>query len=284
MHRRLGRPDAAIADYEAAIRLSPPYPEPHYNLADLALERGDTATSRSPTSTGSSISNPTFVDAYVTRAGIHHELGDADGRRRRRRRPGPRPGPRRAALPGRCPRPRRAATWAPPAPAFDAAIEAEPDAAAAWANRAVLGLPVRRPARPRRRPPGRARPRGHAPTCASTGRSPTSRSIGSTDAIADYDTRCATTTSTSTPIEAGRQRCLAALAHWSPQAGAGYRPPVRQVSPAAHTFELRILTRARTPRPRSRRRRSRRAPRPAGARTPRRRRWRRRRVRTATHR
>ena len=38
---RLGAVDAAIDDYLAAIRLSPPYPEPHYNLADAALERGD---------------------------------------------------------------------------------------------------------------------------------------------------------------------------------------------------------------------------------------------------
>ena len=42
IHRRAGNVQAALEDYAAAMRLSPPYLEPWYNRADLFLEVGDT--------------------------------------------------------------------------------------------------------------------------------------------------------------------------------------------------------------------------------------------------
>jgi tetratricopeptide (TPR) repeat protein len=211
LHRRLGHPDAAIADYEAAIRLSPPYPEPHYNLADLALERGDAATALVHLDRVIEL-EPTFVDAYLTRAGIladvgqaelahadidaglalvpdHPELlclagvnalerGDLDVARR----------------------------------AFDAAIAAEPALASAWANRAVLAFQSGDP-------DAAADDLSAALALEDTADLRTNRAITYesldrfTDALADYEHALGDPNADVDTVEAGRQRCLTALAH-----------------------------------------------------------------------
>jgi tetratricopeptide (TPR) repeat protein len=211
LHRRLGHPDAAIADYEAAIRLSPPYPEPHYNLADLALERGDAATALVHLDRVIEL-EPTFVDAYLTRAGILADVGQAElahadidaGL---------------ALVPDHPELLCQAGVNAlergdleVARRAFDAAIAAEPALASAWANRAVLAFQSGDP-------DAAADDLSAALALEDTADLRTNRAITYesldrfTDALADYEHARGDPNADVDTVEAGRQRCLTALAH-----------------------------------------------------------------------
>jgi tetratricopeptide (TPR) repeat protein len=209
LHRRLGDADAAAADYEAAIRLSPPYPEPHYNLADLALERGDLPTALAHLDRVIDL-EPTFVDAYIARAGIHDHLGHPDLARADIEAglthvPDD---PQLLCLAGVAAL--RQGDLAAARNAFDAAIDADPALTSAWANRAVLAFES-----------------GDAASAAADlsaaldledtadlriNRAITYESLERfADALVDYEHARRDGDVDIDTVEAGRQRCLAAL-------------------------------------------------------------------------
>ena len=210
VHRPLGDADSAAADYEAAIRLSPPYPEPHYNLADLALERGDVATALDHLDRVIEL-EPIFVDAYLARASIRDELGQSDLARA-----DVEAGlaiepdhPELLCLAGVVALNRGELTIA--REAFDAAIAADPDLTAAWANRAVLAFESGDRV-------AAADDLSAAIALEDTAdlranRAMTYESLERfDDALADYDHALTDAGVDLDTIEAGRQRCLAALA------------------------------------------------------------------------
>lgn len=137
VQRKLGRTDAALADYAEAIRLSPPYPEPHYNRAELLLELGRTDAALADLGYVIEL-DPGFVDAYVNRAAALIELGELDAARRDVR-AGLALDPAQPHLHSL----RAMIAWqdgdfATAHAAFQAAIESDPTLVAAWSNRAVL--------------------------------------------------------------------------------------------------------------------------------------------------
>jgi Tfp pilus assembly protein PilF len=193
----------------AAIELSPPYPEPHYNLADLALERADTATALTHLNRVNEL-EPTFVDAYLARASIHDDLGQSDLARADI-------GAGLVLVPNNpellCLAGVNALHRDDPAFArgcFDAAIEANPELSSAWANRAVLAFQS-----------GDLAAAAHDLSAAldledsadlRTNRAITYEALDRfDDALADYEHALLDPDVDIDAVEAGRQRCLAAL-------------------------------------------------------------------------
>ena len=212
LHRRGGDVDAAVADYEAAIRWSPPYPEPHYNLGDVLLERGEREAALAHFERVVEL-EPTFVDAYLAQAGIRQELGQNDlARDAVHAGLAVEPGhPELLCLAGVLAL--DDGDRAEARRAFDAAIDSAPELAAAWANRAILAFASGDFA-------GAADDLSAALSIEETADLRTNRAIiyeslgRYEDALVDYDRAGDEPDADLDTIEAGRQRCLAAL---SPQ-------------------------------------------------------------------
>jgi tetratricopeptide (TPR) repeat protein len=133
----LGRMDDALADYETAMRVSPPLPEAYYNRAELRLATGDLEQARADLDHVLEL-DPGYLDAYVNRAGILEIQGDHDAARRDVV-AGLAIDPGNAHLHGVLGQLETAAgRFAEARAAFDAALEADPQLASAWANRATL--------------------------------------------------------------------------------------------------------------------------------------------------
>ncbi|HKB29723.1 MAG TPA: tetratricopeptide repeat protein [Streptosporangiaceae bacterium] len=136
----LGRDDEALAAYGEAERLSLPFPELHYNRADLLAAGGDEEAALADLGRALELDPDSLVDAYVNRAGILAARGDRaaawlDVRAGLARDPDH---PYLLCILGQLEAAggRVAAARA----AFDAAVAALPDLAAAWASRAALQL------------------------------------------------------------------------------------------------------------------------------------------------
>ncbi|GII33658.1 tetratricopeptide repeat protein [Planotetraspora mira] len=133
----LGRPDDALADYETAMRVSPPLPEAYYNRAELRLAAGDLESARADLDHVLEL-DPGYLNAYVNRAGILEMLGEHDAAREDVA-AGLALDPGNAHLHGVLGQLETAAgRFADAGKAFDAAVEADPGLASAWANRAIL--------------------------------------------------------------------------------------------------------------------------------------------------
>ncbi|WP_084964741.1 tetratricopeptide repeat protein [Thermoactinospora rubra] len=134
---RLGRYEEALADYETAIRLSPPLPEAYYNRAQARLALGETAAALADLGRVIEL-DPEYVDAYVNRAGLLAGL-ERDEEARRDVEAGlalAPANPHLLAVLGQLET--AAGRFAAAREAFDRAIAAAPELAAAWANRGIL--------------------------------------------------------------------------------------------------------------------------------------------------
>jgi tetratricopeptide (TPR) repeat protein len=139
-HRRAGRTDEALADYDRAIARNPP-PEAYYNRAGLLSELGREQEALADYDTVVDL-DPDHVDTLVNRAGIRYDRGEFD-RARRDVEHGLTVDAGNARLlctlglldmaDGRTEAARRALTRA---------IERDATLAAAWANRAVLAFEI----------------------------------------------------------------------------------------------------------------------------------------------
>lgn len=137
--RRLGRDDEALAEYETAMRLSPPFPELYYNRADLLAARGDVDGALADFRYVLEI-DPDYVDAHVNLAGLLVEADRAvEAAQVVAAGLAVQPGhPYLLSLLGRL----EADTGRYDAAraALDAAVDADPQCAQAWATRAVLAF------------------------------------------------------------------------------------------------------------------------------------------------
>ncbi|SEN44364.1 Tetratricopeptide repeat-containing protein [Actinacidiphila rubida] len=142
--RAAGRYDAALEDYAEAIRLSPPFHEAHFNRADMLREMGEDEAALRDLDYAA-ILDPSHVDTLVNRADLLIALGELD-----RAADDVRTG---LALDAKNVRllcaqgtllaesEQAEAAFA----SFTAALEADPEFAAAWANRAIIAYSAGRP-------------------------------------------------------------------------------------------------------------------------------------------
>ncbi|RJL33258.1 tetratricopeptide repeat protein [Bailinhaonella thermotolerans] len=75
---RLGRHAEALAGYDEAVRLGPPFPEMHHNRALLRQALGDEEGALADLGRVLEL-DPGYVDAYVNRAGLRAAAGDRAG-------------------------------------------------------------------------------------------------------------------------------------------------------------------------------------------------------------
>ncbi|MCL2555233.1 MAG: hypothetical protein FWE75_24205 [Actinomycetia bacterium] len=144
-HRAAGDHAAALADYAEALRLSPPFHEAHFNRADLLREMGEEEAALRDLDYAA-ILDPAHVDTLVNRADLLIALGELD-----RAADDVRAGLAMDAKNVRllCAQGTLLAESEQAEAAFasfTAALEADPEFAAAWANRAVLAYSAGRPA------------------------------------------------------------------------------------------------------------------------------------------
>ncbi|MER7502935.1 tetratricopeptide repeat protein [Nonomuraea pusilla] len=78
---KLGRADEALADYESVMRLSPPFPEAYYNRAEVRYAAGDLEGARADLDHTLEL-DPAFTAAYVNRSGLCAAAGDTVQARR----------------------------------------------------------------------------------------------------------------------------------------------------------------------------------------------------------
>ncbi|MFI6296984.1 tetratricopeptide repeat protein [Nonomuraea sp. NPDC050790] len=134
---RLGRHAEALADYETAIDVGPPLPEAYYNRAELRLAGGDQEGALADLS-HVIVLDPAYLDAYINRAGLlaaaeRDDEARADVAMGLMLAPG---NPHLLAVFGQLET--AAGRHADAEEAFELAIAAAPELAAAWANRGVL--------------------------------------------------------------------------------------------------------------------------------------------------
>ncbi|GAB3985845.1 hypothetical protein GCM10029978_099770 [Actinoallomurus acanthiterrae] len=79
-HRRAGRPEKALADYDRSIARNPP-PEAYYNRAGLLSELGRDEAALADYDSVLDL-DPDHVDSLVNRAGLHYDRGDFGDARR----------------------------------------------------------------------------------------------------------------------------------------------------------------------------------------------------------
>ncbi|MFB9961992.1 tetratricopeptide repeat protein [Sinosporangium siamense] len=75
LHFAEGRLTAAVADYEAAMRLEAPFPEAYYNRAEVRFAQGDLHGALADLTYVLDL-DPGFTEAYANRAGLLAALGD----------------------------------------------------------------------------------------------------------------------------------------------------------------------------------------------------------------
>ncbi|WP_246268152.1 tetratricopeptide repeat protein [Nonomuraea typhae] len=134
---RLGRHAEALADYEAAMAAGPPLPEAYYNRAELRLATGDDAGALADLGRVIEL-DPSYLNAYINRAGLlagaeRDEEARADVTAGLLLAPG---NPHLLAVLGQLETSAR--RFAAAEEAFGLALKAAPELAAAWANRGVL--------------------------------------------------------------------------------------------------------------------------------------------------
>jgi tetratricopeptide (TPR) repeat protein len=137
--RRQGNDEAALYEYETAIRLSPPFPEVFYNRADTRAACGDLAGALADFEYVLEL-DPEHIDAHVNRAGLLVELGDAEAARAAAE-AGLSVAPRNAHL--LCVLGRlelEAGDLDGAAATLDASLAADPLLESAWATRAALAF------------------------------------------------------------------------------------------------------------------------------------------------
>lgn len=136
---RLGRDEDAVADYETALKVGLPFPEPYYNRAEIRFAHGDLEGARADLDRVL-VLDPGFLDALVNRSGLLVALEDYDGARADvaaglARQPA---NPYLLCTLGQIEM--AAGRRSQAREAFDAALEAAPDLAVAWASRGVLAF------------------------------------------------------------------------------------------------------------------------------------------------
>ncbi|MFI6393824.1 tetratricopeptide repeat protein [Nonomuraea sp. NPDC050540] len=134
---RLGRYAEALADYEAAIEAGPPLPEAYYNRAELRLAEGDEEGALADLG-HVIVLDPGYLDAYINRAGLlaaaeRDEEARTDVTAGLLLAPG---NPHLLAVLGQLET--SAGRYDAAHEAFELALAAAPELAAAWANRGVL--------------------------------------------------------------------------------------------------------------------------------------------------
>ncbi|MEW2114194.1 tetratricopeptide repeat protein [Streptomyces sp. NPDC005474] len=134
--RAAGDYAAALEDYAEAVRLSPPFHEAHFNRADLLRELGDEKGALRDLDYAA-VLDPSHVDTFVNRADLLMELGQTE-RAWADIEAGLALDPENPNL--LCARGALLAEDDEPSAyeSFTAALQADPDYVAAWANRAVL--------------------------------------------------------------------------------------------------------------------------------------------------
>ena len=124
-----------MADYETAMRVGPPFPEPYYNRSEVRYAQGDLAGALADLDYAIEL-DPGFADAYVNRAGLLVALDELDrARADAERDPG---NPFLLTVLGQIETAQGNLVEA--RKAYDSALERAPSLAVAWAGRGALAF------------------------------------------------------------------------------------------------------------------------------------------------